>query len=692
MNKPEILAPAGSEAALCAAVQSGADAVYVGGSRFSARASASNFDASAMRRAVQYCHLRGVKLYVTQNTLIKQSELEEAVRYAAFLYEIGVDALILQDLGLARAIARAMPDFPLHASTQMTVHNLEGVRALENLGFTRVVLARELSEKQMAYIAKNCKAELEVFVHGALCFSYSGQCLLSSVLGGRSGNRGRCAQPCRLPYTLLTKDGKKIKSGYLMSPKDLALIDDLQTMRRMPIASLKIEGRLKKPAYVATVTKVYRDLLDSGKCADEKDYQTLLDAFNRSGFTDAYFRGRRGIEMMSVDNPSNVSEERFSQEALSRCAENANLRRVAVDMVCTLAPSHPAQLFVRDADGYSVEVTGDVVQAAENRPATEDEIRVRLEKTGATVFVARKVDVKIYGDVFMPVAATNALRRLALEQLEQKRCAVCKAISPLQIEMPKRARRTNALAFNVYVQTLEQAKVVLEYAPQILYAPALVLEQLDATETTQFVSVLPEIITDDKKSEIWKRVRTDTVLACGMDALHEEKQIHIDFRIGVYNAQTAMRLFEMGAERITVSPELNLQEIAALGTTVLEKASVVAYGRLPLMVMQNCLMRSYCGTCRKAEGRFILRDRTNAEFCVLCRPEACVNVLYNAKPTYMADKLTDLMAAGVRTLRLDFTIEDAAQTRTVMEDYLTGVPIPPAQNTFTRGHFYRGVQ
>ncbi len=692
MNKPEILAPAGSEAALCAAVQSGADAVYVGGSRFSARASANNFDAEAMRRAVAYCHLRGVKLYVTQNTLIKQSELEEAVRYAAYLYEIGVDALIVQDLGLARAIAQAMPDFPLHASTQMTVHNLEGVRALEKLGFTRVVLARELSEKQMAYIAKNCKAELEVFVHGALCFSYSGQCLLSSVLGGRSGNRGRCAQPCRLPYTLYAKDGKKIKSGYLMSPKDLALLDNLQSMCSMPIASLKIEGRLKKPSYVATVTKVYRELLDSGKRADKKDYQTLLNAFNRSGFTDAYFRGRRGIEMMSVNNPSNVSEERFSQEALARCAENANFRRIAVDMTCTLTPSHPARLFVRDADGYTAEVCGDVAQAAQNRPVTEEEIRTRLEKTGATAFEARKVDVEIYGDVFMPVAALNALRRSALEELEKQRTVGRTSVADLQFEMPKRAKQSNALEFCVHVQTLAQAKVALEYAPKILYAPASVLEKLQAAENTQFVTALPEILTDDKRTEILQSVRTDTMLACGIDTLQEEKRVHTDFRIGVYNAQTALRLLEMGAERITVSPELNLQEITALGTAVLEKATVMAYGRLPLMVMQNCLMRSYCGACRKMEGRFILRDRTNAEFLVLCRPEACVNVLYNAKPTYMADKLTDLMAAGVRTVRLDFTDEDAAQTRAVLEAYLSGTGEAPVQNTFTRGHFYRGVQ
>ena len=698
MNLPELLAPAGSEAALYAAVQSGADAVYVGGSRFSARASANNFDEAAMQKAVEYCHLRGVKLYVTQNTLIKQSELEDAVAYACFLYKIGVDGLIVQDLGLARVLHAQLPDFPLHASTQMTVHNLAGVRRLESIGFCRVVLARELSEKQIAYIAKHCKAELEVFVHGALCFCYSGQCLLSSVLGGRSGNRGRCAQPCRLPYTLHAPDGKKIRSGYLMSPKDLALIDDLRALRDMGVASLKIEGRLKKPAYVATVTERYRNKLDSGARATEADEQALLDAFNRSGFTNAYFRGARGIEMMSVDNPSNVSPERFADGIEQRCTENANLRCVEAQMDCVLKPGQPIELTVTDADGNTATVYGETVQAALNRPTTEEEIRMRLSKTGATVFCVKDIRVRIYGDVFLPVSALNAVRREAMEAIGQQRTGVQNRTEvTVQLPAQPRATRSDGVKMSICVETLRQAEAALDFQPEVLYAPAAVLAQLTAPAGVRLLAKLPEILTEENRVAVLKNVNTDAMLVSGIGEIDAAKTVHTDFRIGVYNAQTAQLLFAAGATLVTVSPELNLEEIARLGDAVLEKAVVSVYGRLPLMVMQNCLMRSYCGSCRKGKGVFTLRDRKNTDFPVLCRPEACVNVLLNSKPTYMADKLSDVLAAGVRRIRLDFTVESAQETRSIIENYMQAIscgsaPCLPEQNTFTRGHFYRGVQ
>ena len=699
MNLPELLAPAGSEAALYAAVQSGADAVYVGGSRFSARASANNFDEQAMQKAVDYCHLRGVKLYVTQNTLIKQSELKSAVEYAKFLYEIGVDGLIVQDLGLASAVSKLLPDFPLHASTQMTVHNLAGVRKLEKLGFCRVVLARELSEQQIAYIAKHCKAELEIFVHGALCYCYSGQCLFSSVLGGRSGNRGRCAQPCRLPYTLHTPTGEKAKSGYLMSPKDLALLDDLRALSAMGVASLKIEGRLKKPAYVATVTEVYRNKLDSGARATKQDMQKLLDAFNRSGFTDACFRGARGAEMMSVDNPSNVSPEKFADDIEVRCAENANVRCVGVTMECVLKPSHPAELNVTDTDGHTVTVYGDTVQAAQSRPSTEEEIKMRLAKTGGTAFCATEVNVRLYGDVFMPVGALNALRRNALELLKTERCTIVRStVDAVPSYAVQRAKRVDAMRFSVCAETLAQAKAALAYQPEILYVPASVAEALSGQTDCKIAIKLPEILTEENRARALKRISTETVLVSGIGALEDiKKTLHTDFRIGVYNAHTAALLTELGVAQFTISPELNVDEIAALGDAVLEKASVIAYGRLPLMVMQNCLLRAYCGGCKKGQKGYTLRDRKNTDFPILCRPEACINVLLNSKPTYMADKLSDLKTAGVRHIRLDFTVESAEETTRVLENYIHAMQNGQTsclfeQNTFTRGHFYRGVQ
>jgi U32 family peptidase len=310
MKKVELLAPAGSIESLYAAVQSGADAVYLGGSKFSARAYASNFDEENMTNAVNYCHLYGVKVYITINTLLKENEIKEALEYASFLYSIGVDALIIQDTGLAYLIKQNFPDFELHASTQMTVHNGEGALLLKNAGFKRIVLSRELSIQEIKYISKDLGVETEIFVHGALCICYSGQCLMSSMIGGRSGNRGRCAQPCRLPYTLIDRQSTRESSAYILSPKDTCTLEDIGKIIDSSTYSLKIEGRMKRPEYVAGVVDVYRRAVDSiyeGKQFDfEKENKKLLKLFNREGFSKAYMFGNVGRDMMSYNFPKNT--------------------------------------------------------------------------------------------------------------------------------------------------------------------------------------------------------------------------------------------------------------------------------------------------------------------------------------------------------------------------------------------------
>ena len=346
----ELLSPAGNAAALGAAVQSGADAVYLGGSEFGARHSAENFSLDEIKRWTDYCHLYGVQVHVTVNTLVKEKELTRLQEYVKGLSFAGVDALIIQDIGAAEIIKNTIPDMTLHASTQMTVTSLEGVKYLEDIGFERVVLARELSSEEIAYICKNTDAEIEVFVHGAVCMCYSGQCLMSSVIGGRSGNRGRCAQPCRLPYELL-ENGKNISSGYLLSPKDLALVNELKSLNEMGVTSLKIEGRLKRAEYVSAVVGIYRKYLDTLGVASQKDMNELLDAFSRTGFTDGYFKNNLGKNMMSYDIPGNSSENKFSEAAKQRAADNANIRKIPVNIAGVLKTDSPLEVTMYDDDG-----------------------------------------------------------------------------------------------------------------------------------------------------------------------------------------------------------------------------------------------------------------------------------------------------------------------------------------------------
>ena len=351
----ELLAPAGSFGTLKAAVQSGADAVYIGGSEFSARRSAVNFSVDEIFEAAKYCRLRDVKLYVAANILVKESETDRFLEYIGKLNDIGVDAIIIQDIGMAKTVHEMYPDLPIHASTQMTVTNLEGAKRLREMGFSRVVLARELSKEAIEKITRESGVETEVFVHGALCMSYSGQCLMSSIIGGRSGNRGMCAQPCRLPYKI------DDKQGHLLSPKDLCMVKRLGELKNIGVASLKIEGRLKRSEYTSSVCGVYRKYIDSEKNVSDSDMQELYNAFSRSGFTTKYFDGKSGKDMMCYENPANAAENIFTQETKARCAEGANFKKTEIYMSAELKKGIPVSVSVWNNDGIFVTETGDVL-------------------------------------------------------------------------------------------------------------------------------------------------------------------------------------------------------------------------------------------------------------------------------------------------------------------------------------------
>lgn len=697
--KTELLSPAGSWDALVAAVQSGADAVYLGGTDFSARAGAENFSREQLIEAVRYCHIRGVKVFVTLNTLLKQSEVQPALDFAVFLHEqASVDGLIIQDVGLAGLLLRAVPGLRLHASTQMSVHSIAGAEKLRRLGFKRVVLARELSFKQIVEIKRAVDIELEIFVHGAICQCYSGQCLMSSILGGRSGNRGRCAQPCRLPYELKDPAGKLVKKGYLLSPKDMCLIDHLQEIKQAGIDSLKIEGRLKRPEYVAAVTDIYRNYLDSGKRPEQKDRQVLLNAFNRSGFTDGYFTGKLGGTMMSYALPSNVSPETFASEIKQRFASNANFRLVPVQAECEICRGKKMRMTLTDVDGNTVTAIGEVPQEAIHQPLARERVCAQLSKFGSVPFELTELKLQLEEGLTVPISALNALRRAVCEKLMECRSAVRTAGSTAA-SIGYLGAGDDREELCISVRTLEQAEAVLQFEPDKLYVPLHIVDKLSAfTGKTEIVTSLPAIVENDKEI-LYDRIPTKGVLCSSLGAaarLEGRHTVYGDWRLNVYNTFAVHFCRENSFARVTLSPELNLREIALLGNAAGE-SEVIVYGRLPLMVMKNCVIRACSGACGKGKEGYRLVDRRKQEFPLLCEPDSCTNILLNAVPLYMADRFTDLRKSGVRKIRLCFTTESPQMCGRIASEYrraMSGEAVQSsfAENTFTRGHFYRGVK
>ncbi|MGN0107200.1 MAG: DUF3656 domain-containing protein [Hominilimicola sp.] len=704
----ELLAPAGSSAALCAAVQSGADAVYLGGSMFGARQSAENFAPDDMKKWVDYCHLYGVDVHVTVNTLIKEKEMASFQEYIKELNGIGIDALIVQDIGAAEIIKNTIPDMTLHASTQMTVTSLEGVKYLENMGFSRVVLSRELSEKEIEHICKNAKAEIEVFVHGAICMCYSGQCLMSSILGGRSGNRGRCAQPCRLPYELLEK-GKTAGSGYVLSPKDMALINELGTLNEIGVASLKIEGRLKRAEYVSAVVGVYRKYLDmfkTGKAqvVSKRDIQELLDAFSRTGFTDGYFKGNLGKNMMSHDTPGNSSENKFTDEARKRAAENANIRKIPISIMGTLKNNSPLELTFYDSDGNYAYTSGTLKsEAARQKAMDEKRLQTQLLKLGNTPFECEEISLSVDEEITLPVKEINSVRRDAADKLMIERQQREKG-KVTDYALPKYKRgKCGDIMLTAEVLSEEQLKAAIEKNVQRIYVPSALMGTLNK-ETQKHNKLIDiaaqkgiEIIT--KASEIFceEKITTDGVLVSSPAAAYKynDKKLYGDFRLNVYNSFAAQHFDFL--ETVTLSPELNLHEIGELLENTSANTEIIAYGHIPLMIMKNCPIKAM-GKCQNGKNIYKLRDRKKEEFPIVCNGDChgCRAKLLNSKPIFMADKMADLKNLKINSIRLIFTVENFSQCGKIIDVYknaLRGEVIENdmADNSYTRGHFYRGV-
>lgn len=694
----ELLSPAGNFEALRAAVQSGADAVYMGYDKFSARASAGNFDREQIQEAIAYCHIRGVKVHITLNTLIKQSELEEALECASFLYRAGADAVIVQDIGLAAAIKEQMPLFPLHASTQMTIVNLDGARAAKLAGFERAVLARELSKKEIEYIDKNTDIQLEVFAHGALCECYSGQCLLSSMIDKRSGNRGRCAQPCRLFYELYLKSGEKIASGHLMSPKDLCLASRLGEMKKVGADSYKLEGRLKKAAYVATVTKVYSELLKSGKMPTKEQNEALLNAFSRSGFTGGYFEGRLGADMMCYSDPSNTASEKFEKGIENVFSENANFRKIPV-----YAHAHfrfgERVSFKLTYENIQAEVFSDAFEYDERTNIDAERLERQLSKMGNTVFETVGFSSDSEDEFYYPISALNELRRSACALLEDKIINSYKRELPnkeIKVFKPDLPKKTSDVSISVSVTNTSQAYAALSENIKRIYAPKEIIKKIVCADKDRiFVTYAPEIISDISMKDYFSDIETEEVLFSNIGGICGAKKFRAsaDFRFNVYNAETVKVLKKFAFSSVTLSPELSLREIADIGA-LLDECEVIAYGRIPLMLIKNCIIKAAGGKCRKGES-LIMKDRKNEKFLLSCRPDMCINTLYNSKPLYMADKLSEMKKSGIKNIRLAFTDEDEAETKRVIKAYKDAAAGDEynifGENKFTRGHFFREV-
>lgn len=679
----ELLSPAGDFDSLIMAVQNGADAVYVGGNMFSARRNAVNFDEVGLARAADYCHLRSVKIYLAVNTLVKEFELEDLCRYLEKIYPLGIDAVIVQDMGVLRTLRRCMPEIAVNASTQMTVTTAQGVQELERLGVKRVVLSRELSAKEISQIRAQTKAELEIFVHGALCMSYSGQCLMSSMLGGRSGNRGACAQPCRLPYTLL-ENGREV-SGHLplLSPKDLCLVRRLPEVERCGADSLKIEGRMKSPEYVGMVTRVYREALD-GNLQDE-DVEKMLRFFSRGGSSYGYFDGKRFRSMMDYEQNAKISAGHKLEKQVKNTA-NGESRKRTVDMTFFAKVGEPVSLRAVCADA-EISVSGGCAEQAIHRPMESERVRVQLEKMGGTVFEAKNIAVETDGKAAVSISEINGLRRAAVEQLAQKICdSYHRGLQKAELE-PIQRRVTHEPMLCVEVQTEEQYRAAKKMGIAEIYVP---YELYQGLGDEHAVCVLPELPRQGEKLSL-ENAKNVMVQHIGQLQQVKEKIVLGGQRLNVYNHVAAAQLAELGFTSLTASPELNLKELTLLSQNCSVPLEVLVYGRTALMLMENCVIKSAyrCG-CKNAD--YALRDRKNVIFPL--KTQNCRNVLYNSCPIYMADRMADIKKLKIDRMRLSFTVENFEMCCIIIKEYqkaLSGQTVSTPDMEYTRGHFYRGV-
>ena len=698
----ELLAPAGNLEILKGVIESGADAVYVGGSMFGARAYANNFTEEELLEAIDFAHLRGVKVYLTVNTLIKNSEFSKLYDYLLVYYKRGLDAVIVQDIGVVKAIHEYFPSMEIHTSTQMTVTGADGVRFLSQFGVTRVVMAREVSLAEMKRIHEETGMELEAFVHGALCYSYSGQCLFSSILGGRSGNRGRCAQPCRLPYTV---EGKK--DEYILSLKDMCGIKALDKLHDAGVYSLKIEGRMKQLEYACGVVKYYRSYIDSMNPVTDADYDRIKALGNRCGFTDRYYFDHNGSDMVTYVKPNFVSNaEEPSPEK----------RKISIEGELVLREGEPGSLTVKRGD-VTYKASIEPVSAALKAPLDKKAAIDRINKTGDTDFEFSHIKAQIGENVFVPNGALNKLRRDAISGLCDKLLkeyyrddARYVDISSLS-KLPEHAIKSDAAhetindytticscmtraqldtlvtydCFDVFYldfDMYDRKTLIQQFADDVksltkrnkkVYLMLPTIFRADSSD--YFVSIAKEL---DKVSFEGFVVKNYEELYL-TENLFTGKKVILDHNMYTFNDVSKSAFFEHGVSGDTVPLELNSREIMHRNNI---GSQMIVYGYYPLMTTANCVHKNTKG-CDKKQKLIYLKDRYNKSFAVCNNCKECYNTIYNSLPTMLIKNISKLKEAGIRSFRYSFTIETPKQIKAVMDDKVA---------EYTNGHYKRGVE
>ncbi len=678
-NRPEILAPVGGWEQLEAAVRCSADAVYLGTKSFNARKNATNFEYDEFKKAVDYCHLHKVKVYSVLNTLISDSELSAATEQARLACEAGADALIIQDLGLAKEI-RKHSNIPLHASTQMSVGTLDGLKLLHSLGFKRAVLPRELSFKEIKFIAQHSPVELECFVHGALCMCVSGQCLLSAVLGSRSGNRGLCAQPCRLPFS------SDNSGGCHLSLKDLSLVNELKSLRDIGVTSFKIEGRMKRAEYVACAVTACRQALDE-KLSPEIE-TALQSVFSRSGFTKGHFEAKRDKEMFGTRRKEDVVRAAGVLKDLEKLYEKEN-SVVAVDFHFSMKEGETATLTAK-TDNFTTTVSSQkVCEIAIKKPLDDETIKAQLQKCGGTAFYADAITTDCQQGLTLPLSEINAMRRQSLSALSHLICSQRAYTFDADKETAPKKSNNSTDAKKVFAR-FSSLSTFVDGAAQVAYLPLAECAKDDFSAGSFKSKIYAEIPRmffgqTDKVRDLIKKAADNRVsgfLVNGLDALAPAKETGLDTHacIGAntYNSLAADELSALGVSHVIVSAELTTQQIAKLSTSA--QKGVFAYGRLPLMIMRACPNENVggCANCNKKQ----LTDRKGVNFPLVCGYG--FTEMLNSRPVYMGDRLNEL---DCDFILLYFTDESKAEINRIFNSYKNSLS---PQGEFTRGLLYRG--
>ncbi|SER61903.1 U32 family peptidase [Lachnobacterium bovis] len=745
-NRMELLAPAGSLEIFKAVIRAGADAVYVGGSAFGARAYANNFSQEEMFEAIDYAHVRDRKVYMTVNTLMKNKELnEKLIDFLEPYYEHGLDAVIVQDLGAISLIRENFPDLPIHASTQTTVTGVDGAKFMKNLGVTRVVTAREMNLEEIKRIQDEVGVEIETFAHGALCYCYSGQCLLSSMLGGRSGNRGRCAQPCRLPYSVL--DSKKevyLNEKFVLSPKDQALIEYLPQMIESGVFSLKIEGRMKQVTYAAGVVSIYRKYLDKAiECIEnndilsykvsKEDYQMLSDFGNRCGFTDGYLREHNGKDMITLSKPNHEKTKGVLQDMVIEKYVDAE-QYIPIRGQLILHKESEAILEV-SKDDVVVKISGNVVDRAQNRPLLEEDVRKRMCKTKDTPFHFETIKIDMDDDIFVPNGALNHLRRDALNCLKDKLLQN----KAERIDLEKVAYNTkltktdycneskcneifnkNSVICSIESRTMLESvinnKIVSEvYLESVAYnknnlladiredicklrksdkKAYFVLPAIYRYNTSKlYVDIIKSLVDMDIDGFVVKNYEEFEYICDLRRTLKSGFKVILDHNMYTYNDNATKEFNNLGADIVTVPIELNKREIAQRFN---DNSEMIIYGYYALMTSAQCVKKTTLG-CDKNKTVTFLKDRYNKLFPVKNYCDECYNVIYNTLPVYLLDKLDELQKMNIRRVRLNFTIESQKEITKILNDVEKRLIDFSAKDDisvtdFTRGHYKRGVE